>query len=335
MYAKLFKSLWDGTMADDWHLWSLWAFMLAHKDSAGVVDMTHEAIARRSGIPLDIVKAGIAKLEAPDPRSRSKELDGRRIIRLDEHRDWGWEIVNAATYSEMRDPETRRQQNRDASSRRRARLAAEAASADPSAIVSTRQRSSAHVDTDTEIEAPSLRSGASPTPSVGTVENGPAGDAPDHPAASTDGPSCPEPAPVLVLDAPPGRKGYGTARTRFGPGALDPTWCEMADRNGLALPTNRGGDWYAGERLLAEWVRAYPAVKVPDELRRMRAWLVSNPAKVKTPQGMARAVNAWMGREQDGGGRAGGGMPRRGQRAAGDSDYLAQNGARIGAGGAR
>jgi hypothetical protein len=97
-FAKVHRSLWDGTLGPQWPGWSLFVYMLANCDAEGVIDVTPESIAARSGMPLDEVLRGIAILEAPDARSRTPDEEGRRIVRLDEHRDWGWLIVNLAQF---------------------------------------------------------------------------------------------------------------------------------------------------------------------------------------------------------------------------------------------
>src|SRR5262249_27166894 len=74
---------------------------------------THDAIARRSCIPPDKVREAIERLEAPDPQSRSQEFEGRRLERIDAHRDWGWRIVNYLHYRSLVDPETVRAQTRE------------------------------------------------------------------------------------------------------------------------------------------------------------------------------------------------------------------------------
>ena len=56
--------------------------------------MTPAALAARTRIPLEEVKAMLHTLEQPDPESRTPDADGRRIARLDEHRSWGWHIIN-------------------------------------------------------------------------------------------------------------------------------------------------------------------------------------------------------------------------------------------------
>lgn len=68
----------------------------------GVLDMTRQSLSRRLNIPAEILDKEITKLESPDPASRDPEFDGRRIERIDAHRDWGWRILNWAKYDAVR-----------------------------------------------------------------------------------------------------------------------------------------------------------------------------------------------------------------------------------------
>jgi hypothetical protein len=86
--------------------------MLKLSDINGVVDITPECIARRTNVPLDIVKKGISELEKPDPRSRNPDHEGRRIARIDHHRDWGWVICNYAYYRNLVTEEQRREKTK-------------------------------------------------------------------------------------------------------------------------------------------------------------------------------------------------------------------------------
>lgn len=90
-------------------------------DRLGVVDMTPESIARITTVPLEIILKGIGVLETPDPRSRNPNEDGRRINRLAEHRDWGWQIVNHAHYRAIRSAEERRDYMREKMREQRAK----------------------------------------------------------------------------------------------------------------------------------------------------------------------------------------------------------------------
>lgn len=122
MYTKVFRSIYDGTLADNWQAMVTFQQMLILADSQGVVDMTPGAMARITGIPIEILTAGIAVLEAPDAGSRTPEMEGRRIARLDAHRDWGWFLVNFAKYRAM---QTREEKNEADRERMRAKRAAE------------------------------------------------------------------------------------------------------------------------------------------------------------------------------------------------------------------
>jgi hypothetical protein len=47
--------------------------------------------------------------------------------------------------------------------------------------------------------------------------------------------------------------------------------------------------------------QAFPGVSLEAEFRRMRAWLMLNPARRKTQRGLPRFVNSWLAKEQDSG----------------------------------
>lgn len=112
MYAKIFRQIFESSIADDWHTRVVFQDMLVLADSGGVVDMTHEALARITNVPLDIIKKAVEALEAPDARSRNPEAGGARIVRIDEHRDWGWSVVNYDHYRKIASEEQRKEKTR-------------------------------------------------------------------------------------------------------------------------------------------------------------------------------------------------------------------------------
>lgn len=120
-FAKVHSSLWDGTLGQRPDVWPLFVFLLCNADARGRVDMTPEAISARSGLSLEVVRLGLVHLESEDAGSRSPVEGGRRIVRLDTHRDWGWRIVNYQRYREIRDPDERRRQTREAMRRHRSK----------------------------------------------------------------------------------------------------------------------------------------------------------------------------------------------------------------------
>ena len=89
MYGKIFQQIYDGSLRSDPMVRLVFMDMVILADQDGVVDMTHEAIAARTNVPIKTIYGAIEQLENPDPRSRSPREDGARIKRLDDHRDWG------------------------------------------------------------------------------------------------------------------------------------------------------------------------------------------------------------------------------------------------------
>lgn len=112
MYGKIFTSMYDGTLRTKWQALVAFQQLIVLADQDGVVDMTVEAIAARTGIPLGVIAEGIEFLEQPDKFSRSPDSDGKRLNRLNQHRPWGWQIVNYAKYRNMRSAEDRREYHR-------------------------------------------------------------------------------------------------------------------------------------------------------------------------------------------------------------------------------
>lgn len=112
MYCKLFASLYQGTLRGHAHEILVFTNLLATCDPEGFVDKHFRAIAEEVGITVDEVKSAIKNLEAPDPDSRSQDLDGARLERIDAHRDWGWRIVNYLKYLSIKDYDAQRERNR-------------------------------------------------------------------------------------------------------------------------------------------------------------------------------------------------------------------------------
>lgn len=87
--------------------------------------MTPHAIHGRTGIPLEIIESGLDHLSKPDPYSRSSAEEGRRIVLLDEHRPWGWRLVNHDYYNKLRSAEEKRIADRDRISEKRKSIKSE------------------------------------------------------------------------------------------------------------------------------------------------------------------------------------------------------------------
>ena len=124
-------------------------------DKDGNVDMTLQAISRRTTIPLEIIEKGVAVLLLPDPESRTPTLDGKRIIPLVEGRNWGWSIVNYQHYSKLKNEEERRDYHRNYWHKRKDKL---------NTTQHTQQNSndSTHIDTDINTDTKKKKNRASP-----------------------------------------------------------------------------------------------------------------------------------------------------------------------------
>jgi len=73
--------------------------MLAMADADGVVDVPGvRALANALNLDVDYIRRALAILEAPDPDSRSKAEEGRRVLQL----ETGWVLVNYRKYREHR-----------------------------------------------------------------------------------------------------------------------------------------------------------------------------------------------------------------------------------------
>lgn len=153
MYGKIFSSMWTGSMRGAGsHIFSVWAYILSGCDKHGCIELNPDVVAFFIGCSTDEVYAAIQYLEAPDPKSRSKEEDGKRIIREGEYQ---YRVVNYSKYSKIANEEERRESNRVSKAASRHNVSACVSKCQqPSADVTTSQHVStvsAHVDVDVDV----------------------------------------------------------------------------------------------------------------------------------------------------------------------------------------
>lgn len=151
MYEKIFRSLWAGSLRGRAHEQLVFIYLFSNCDRRGVADFIHSRIADDIGLTVQEVREAIGRLEHEDPTSRSPDQGGRRIVLIDEHRDWGWKIVNYAYYKGIRDLEARTEQNRLAKQVSRSQHRSAHVS-----NVSHGQPMSAHVDVDVDVDSKDL-----------------------------------------------------------------------------------------------------------------------------------------------------------------------------------
>jgi len=149
MFGKVFQQMYDGTLgtAGPWEAIVTFQQMIVLADKNGEVDLTIPALARRTTIPLPIIEKGIDALMKPDPYSRTPGEDGRRIVPLDDHRPWGWRIVNYLKYRDIKSEDERRQYHRSYYHTVRKLKNVENVESQQNSTLSN------HTDTDTEVEA--------------------------------------------------------------------------------------------------------------------------------------------------------------------------------------
>lgn len=176
LYSRVFLQILDSSLANDWQARFVFEDFLKLANEDGVVDMTHEAVARRTNVPMETVRHGIGILESPDPGSRNADEGGRRIVRLDDHREWGWRIVNWSRYDSIRS----NLELREAKAREMARYRAKVKSAPLPAPLSSESS-----DSDSDTEAPLHVDHTSATCSLHVAYNAPVASAktPKLPAA--------------------------------------------------------------------------------------------------------------------------------------------------------
>ena len=63
------------------------------------------------------------------------------------------------------------------------------------------------------------------------------------------------------------------------------------------LPLKDGTDYELTESVYNEYLEAYPDIDIMAELRKMWAWLNSNPNNKKTRRGIRRFINGWLNKQ--------------------------------------
>jgi hypothetical protein len=160
-YTKLFSSIITSTIwQEPKETKVLWVTMLALADRDGYVAGSVPGLARMAGLTLQETERALATLRAPDPYSRTKTADGRRIADA----DGGWNLVNHAKYRRMLNAEERREYLRVKQAERRAsvnKCQQMSTSVAPASTVSTHAEAEAEAEADKSITDETL--GESPS----------------------------------------------------------------------------------------------------------------------------------------------------------------------------
>lgn len=108
-YTKLFSSITESTVwGESYATRIVWVAMLAMADARGNVYGSVPGLARRANVTLEEAEQALASFRSPDPYSRTKDHDGRRIADI----DGGWNLVNHGKYGAVRNAEERKEAKR-------------------------------------------------------------------------------------------------------------------------------------------------------------------------------------------------------------------------------
>jgi len=104
-FTKLFSSITASTIwCEDSDIRVVWITMLAMCDKNGRVFASIPGLAKYASVPIENAEKALKKFMSPDPYSRTKDHEGRRIEEI----EGGWQLLNHAKYRAIRNEEERR-----------------------------------------------------------------------------------------------------------------------------------------------------------------------------------------------------------------------------------
>jgi hypothetical protein len=128
-FTKLFSSITESTVwCESDQVRIVWICMLAMANKNGFVFGSVPGLANRARVPVESVREAIAKFMQPDPDSRTKEYEGRRIEEI----DGGWRLLNYAKHRAIRDEEERRDYMKNLMREKRAKSVSNVSRSEPS-----------------------------------------------------------------------------------------------------------------------------------------------------------------------------------------------------------
>lgn len=117
-YTKLFGSILESTIwLESPPVKIVWITMLAMCDRDGVVEASVPGLAKRAGVERGHCEQALALFLAPDPDSRTRDYEGRRI----EPVYGGWRLLNYDVYRERASKEEKQEKDRLRKARQRER----------------------------------------------------------------------------------------------------------------------------------------------------------------------------------------------------------------------
>jgi hypothetical protein len=154
MWGKFFDSTFTGSMfGTGIYVHAVWGYVIANTNKDHTVELNPALIAAAFGCDVDGVASAIEFLCGPDPSSRSKKEDGRRLVRRGQ---FMYFVVNHEDYRNVRNDEERREHNRLAQIKHRKSASSVSPQQSASSAVSpchpVMSALSAHTEADTDTD---------------------------------------------------------------------------------------------------------------------------------------------------------------------------------------
>lgn len=119
MYGKAYESMYEGSMVGAGAaVFAVWNYCIA-KNREGFVELNPRLVGFILGETEGVVREAINKLCSADTESRSKECEGRRLVKDGEYQ---YRMVNWGKYFGLKSATDQREYNRLAQARHRAKL---------------------------------------------------------------------------------------------------------------------------------------------------------------------------------------------------------------------
>lgn len=162
-YTKLFASIITSTLwSEDDRTRIVWITLMACADKNGEFQGSIPGLARIAGVPVEDCRNAIAKFLSPDPDSRTKDDEGRRIEEI----PGGWALLNYRKYRDMASDEDRKRAAAERQQRVRDRKSrnshAESRTSHAPVTGESLQKSQAEAEAEAKKDTPPLPPGGSP-----------------------------------------------------------------------------------------------------------------------------------------------------------------------------
>jgi hypothetical protein len=255
--------------------------MLALADKNGEIQSSIPGLADMARVPREDCEIALRKFLDPDPDSRTKDSDGRRIAEI----DGGWELLNHQKYRKMSNLEDNKRLNSERQRRFRDRQNG------VTQIVTLRNASVTHSNASvTHSNASVTHSNASVTHSNATVTH--------SNATVTHLPYIAEAEAEAEAVKPDTKSNQD----------INNTACAETEKpvSPPASPSlivfdcdGNQKKWNLTQDHVTEWQSAYPSLDIISECNKARAWVNADTSRRKTARGMKRFLVGWFGRSQN------------------------------------